>query len=117
MKPANLKGNHPGILIGRTDADPPVFWLPDANSGIVGKVPDSGKDWGQKEKTVSEDEMSGWHHQCNIHELGQISGIGGYREAWGAAVHGVTESDRTRWLNNNNTNIRQITPKSKNSLK
>ena len=33
----------------------------------------AGKDWGQKEKSMSEDEMAGWHHQCNGHELGQTS--------------------------------------------
>ena len=38
------------------------------------KSPSSGKDSGQKEKRVSEDEMAGWHHPCNGHELGQISG-------------------------------------------
>ena len=29
---------------------------------------------GWKEKRVSEDEMAGWHHQCNGHELGETSG-------------------------------------------
>ena len=38
---------------------------------LIGKVPDAGKDQGQKEKRASEDEMAGWHHQCNEHELGQ----------------------------------------------
>ena len=38
--------------------------------------PDAGKDWGQKEKRASEDEMAGWHHWCNGHELGQPSGDG-----------------------------------------
>ena len=54
----------------------PVFWSPNANSQLIGKVPDSGKDWGQKEKRASEDEMAGWHHQCNGHELGQAPGDG-----------------------------------------
>ena len=34
----------------------------DANSQLIGKDPDAGKDWGQKEKRASEDEMAGWHH-------------------------------------------------------
>ena len=29
-----------------------------------------------EEKRVSEDEMAGWHHRCNRHELGQTSGDG-----------------------------------------
>ena len=40
-----------------------------ANS--IGKDPDAGKDWRQNEKRVTEDEMLGWHHQFNGHELGQ----------------------------------------------
>ena len=32
--------------------------------------PDAGKDWGQEEKGVTEDEMVGWHHQLNGHEFG-----------------------------------------------
>ena len=42
----------------------------------MGKVPDAGKDQGQKEKRVSEDETAGRHHRCNEHELGQILGDG-----------------------------------------
>ena len=40
------------------------------------KVSDAGKDQGKKEKRVSEDEMAGWHHQSNEHELGQTPGAG-----------------------------------------
>ena len=49
IKPVNLKGNQPWILIGRTDpeAEAPVFWSPDVNSWLTGKVPDAGKNWGQ----------------------------------------------------------------------
>ena len=66
------------IFVRRTDAETetPVFWSSDENSWLIGKVPDAGKDWGQKEKRVSEDEMGGWHHQCNGHELGQTLGDG-----------------------------------------
>ena len=73
IKPVSLKGNKPWILIERNDseAEAPVFWPPDVNSQLIGKVPDAGKDWGQREKRASEDEMTGWHHQCNGHELGQ----------------------------------------------
>ena len=48
----------------------------DANRWLIGKVPDTRKDWGQKEKRVSKDEMAGWHHQCNEHELGKTPGDG-----------------------------------------
>ena len=68
IKPVNLKGNQPWILVAKTDAE--------AEAQLIGKVPDAGKDWGQEEKRVSEDEMDGWHHQCNGHDLGQTSGDG-----------------------------------------
>ena len=31
-------------------------------------TPDAGRDWGQEEKEMTEDEMAGWHHQLNGHE-------------------------------------------------
>ena len=64
IKPVNLKGNQPYILIGRTaaEAEAPVFPSPDVSSRLIERVPDAGKDQGQKEKRVSEDEMAGWHY-------------------------------------------------------
>ena len=47
--------------------------------------PYAGKDQGQKEKRVSEDEMAGQHHWCSEHELGQTPGDGEGQEAWCAA--------------------------------
>ena len=49
---------------GRTDAEAeaPILWPPDAKSLLIGKDPDTGKDWGQEEKGVTKDEMVGWHH-------------------------------------------------------
>ena len=78
LKPVNLKGNQPWILIGKIDAEAetPVFWLFYANNWFIGKVPDAGKDWGQKEKRALENEMAGRHHQSNGHELGWTSGDG-----------------------------------------
>ena len=53
-----IEGNQPWIFIGKTDAEPeaPVLWPPDVKSWLIGKDPDSGKDWRRKEK-VTEDEM------------------------------------------------------------
>ena len=63
IKPVNPQGNQSWIFIGRTDAETeaPVLWPRDAKSWLTGKVPDAGKDWGQEEKGVTEDEMLGWH--------------------------------------------------------
>ena len=89
-----------GPKLKLAEAENPVFWSSDAYRWLIGKVPDAGKDWGQKEKKASEDEMAGWHYQCNGHELGQTSGDG---ERQGGLVccspWGSKDSDTTGWLN------------------
>ena len=54
-KPVNPKGNQPWIFIESTDAEPeaPKLWPPDENSWLIGKDPDAGKDWMQKEKQAA----------------------------------------------------------------
>ena len=37
---------------------------------LIWKDPDAGKDWGQKEKVTTEDEMVGCHHRLNGREFG-----------------------------------------------
>ena len=74
IKLVNPKGNQPWIFIGRTDAEAPILGPPDAKSR---KDSDAGKDWGQKEKGVTEDEMVGWHHRLNGHESEQTPGDSG----------------------------------------
>ena len=64
---------------------------------------DAGKDWGQEEKRVTEDEMIGWHHWLNG-RLSKVQETVKDREAWSAAVHGTAESDTTEHLNNKITN-------------
>ena len=67
IKPVNPKGNHPWIVIGRTDAEAeaPILCPTDVKSRFIGKDPDAGKDWRQKEKGMTEDEMVGWPHWLN----------------------------------------------------
>ena len=50
IKPVNLKGNQPWIVIGRTDteAELQIHWLPDAKSQLMGKDSNVGKDWRQE---------------------------------------------------------------------
>ena len=103
IKTVNLKGNQPWILIGRTDveAETPGFWSSDANSWLIEKAPDAGKDGGQKEKRTSEDEMVGWHHWCNRHKRGQALGDGEGQRS------GVLQSmglQRVEWRQRNNSN-------------
>ena len=55
-----------------TEAEAPILWPPGANSQLIRKDPDAGKDRRQEEKRVSKDEMVGF----NGHELGQTPGDG-----------------------------------------
>ena len=72
IQPVHPKGNQSWIFIWRTDteAETPVLWLPDVKNWLIGKDPDAGKDWGQGEKGMTENEMVGWHHQLSGHEFG-----------------------------------------------
>ena len=76
IKPVNPKGSQPWIFIGRTDAEgeAPILWPPDDKSQLIRKDPDAGKDWGQEEKGMTEDEMVGWLHWLNGHEFEQTPG-------------------------------------------
>ena len=93
IQPVNPKVNQSWIVIGRTDAEAetPVLWPPDAKNWLIGKDSDDGKDWRWEENGRTEDQMVGWHHQIDGHEFEQALGVGD-REAWRAAVHGVTKS-------------------------
>ena len=66
------------VFIGRTDAEAetPILLPPYVKSWLIGKDSDAGKDWGQEEKRMTEDEMVGWHHQLNGREFEQIPGDG-----------------------------------------
>ena len=96
------KGNQSWILIERTDveAEAPILWPPDVKSWLMWKDPDDGKDWGQEEKGMTEDEMVGWHHWLNGHEFGWTLGVG---DGQGGLVccspWSRKESDRTEQLN------------------
>ena len=109
IKPVNPKGNQPWIFIGRIDAEAEaqIVWPPDAKSQLTGKDPDAGKDW--RQKRVTEDEMVGWHHQFNGHELGQTLGDGKGQEGLACcSPWSHKESDTTWWLNNIQAYLRDI---------
>ena len=92
IKPVKPKGNQSWMFIGRTDAEAetPILWPPDTKNWLFWKDPDAGKEWRREEKGTTEDEMVGWHHQLDGHELEQALGVGD-RKAWCAAVHGVAK--------------------------
>ena len=68
IKLVNPKGNQPWIFTGRTEAEAPILWPPDAKSWLIEKDPDAGKDQEQEENVVTEGKMVGWHHQPSGHE-------------------------------------------------
>ena len=61
IQPVHPKGDQSCIFIGRTDAEAetPILWPPDEKSWLTWKDPDTGKDWRQEEKGMTEDEMAG----------------------------------------------------------
>ena len=106
MKPVNPKGNQPRIFIRRTDAkaEAPILWAPDAKGWLIGKDSDAGKDWGQKDKGVTE-EIVGWHHRLSGYEFEQTG------RSWRTVKPGVLlfmRSDMTEQLSNNTTSTIQV---------
>ena len=89
IQPVHPKGDQTCVFIGRTDvkAETPILWPPDAESWLIWKDPDAGKDWGQEEKGTTEDEMAGWHHWLDGHGSGWTLGDGdgqGGLACWGS---------------------------------
>ena len=75
IHPVNHKGNQSWIFIGRTDAETPILWPPDGKSWLIWEDPDPGKGWRWEGKGTTEDEMVGWHHWLDGHELEQAPGV------------------------------------------
>ena len=71
IQPVHSKGDQSWVFIGRTDAkaETLILWPPHVKSLLIGKDSDAGKDWGQEEKGMTEDEMAGWHHRLDGHEF------------------------------------------------
>ena len=97
-----LKEINPEYSIGKTDAEAEalILWPPDANSQLIGKDPDTGKHRRQEEKGTAEDEMIRWHHQLNVHEFEEATGVGdGQGILACCSPWGHKESDTTERLN------------------
>ena len=92
IKPVNPKGNQPWIFTGRTDAKAPILWPPDVKSQLIGKDPDAGKHWKQKEKREAEDEMlDSITHSLDMN-LSKLRETVKDRGAWHSTVYEVAKS-------------------------
>ena len=102
IQPVHSEGDRPWDFFGGNDAEAetPVLWPLHAKSWLTGKDSDAGKDWGQEEKGMTEDEMAGWHHWLDGCESGWTPGVGDGQgglaccDSWGCK-----ESDTTERLN------------------
>ena len=103
IQPVHPKGDQSWIFIGRTDAEAetPILWPPDGKSWLIWKDPDVGRDWGQEEKGMTEDEMAGWHHWLDGRESEWTPGVGdGQGGLACCGPWGHKELDTTERLNN-----------------
>ena len=104
IHPVHSEGDQPWDFFGGNDAkaETQVLWPPHAKSWLIGKDSDAGRDWGQEEKGMTENEMAGWYHWLNGHEsewtLGVGDGQGGLSccDSWGHKESDTTE--RMNWL-------------------
>ena len=102
IQPVHPKGDRSWVFIGKTDAEAetPILWPPDVKGWLIGKDLDSGKDWGQEEKELIEDEMVEWHHRLDRPGFGWTSGVGdGQGGLLSYGSRGRKESDMTEQLN------------------
>ena len=81
-------------------AETPILWPPHANSWLIRKDSDAGRDWRQEEKGTMEDEMAGWHHWLNGREFEWSPGVGDGQGGLACCNSlGRKESDTTEQLN------------------
>ena len=74
--------------------------VPHAKSWLIGKDSDAGRDWGQEEKGMTEDEMAGWHHGLDGRESKWTLGVGDGQAGLACCDScDRKQSDTTEWLN------------------
>ena len=108
IQPVHSDGDQPWDFFGRNDAEAEtlVLWPPHVMSWLIGKDSDAGKDCRQEEKGTTEDEMVGWIHQLDGHELEQALGVGvgqgslAWFSPWGSQRVGHDWTTQLNWIIN-----------------
>ena len=98
IQPVHSKGNQSWVFFGRNDAkaEPPYFGHLMQRVDSLEKT-DTGRDWGQEEKGMTEGEMAGWYHRLDGRESELTPGVGdGQRglaccNSWGCKGSDTTE--------------------------
>ena len=98
IQPVHPKGYQSWVFIGRTDAEAetPVLWPPHVTSWLIGKNPDAGSDWGRKRRGRQRMRWLDGITDLMGMSLSKFRDLVIDREAWRAAIHGVTKSQT--WL-------------------
>ena len=100
-----LKGISPGISLEGMMLKLKL-WPPHVKNWLTGKDSNAARDWGKEEKGMTEDEIAGWHHWLDDMSVSELRELVMDREAWHAAIHGVTELDTTQQLNWTELNLK-----------